>query len=239
MASTAGNRSDGAAMPSAQTVPHYLLKSPAATALALAATAGGYYLGAWLALALRYPSSVHSVLWPPNAIVLAALLLLPARLWWLVLIAVFPAHVLIEVPAGWPWPTILGLFVTNTSQAVLGASLVNRFSRRYSSAGSFVVIFIAGAVFFAPFLLSFADVGLLTLTGLTGDYGPHGGNDFCRTRRRPSSSFRRSSRRPGAADRGAARSSSDARRQFCWPPALWSSERSSCSQSPYRAAGFR
>ena len=170
MTSTVGNRSDGAAMPSAQTAPHNLLKSPAATALALAATAGGYYLGAWLALALRYPSSVHSVLWPPNAIVLAALLLLPARLWWLVLIAVFPAHVLIEVPAGWPWPTILGLFATNTSQAVLGATLVNHFSRRYGSAGSFVVIFIAGAVFFAPFLLSFADVGDPDSSGLTDDY---------------------------------------------------------------------
>jgi PAS domain S-box-containing protein len=165
-----GKRSDDAAMPAAQVVPHDILKSPAAVALALAVTAAGYYLGAWLALALRYPSSVHSVLWPPNAIVLAALLLLPVRLWGLVLIAVFPAHVLTEAPAGWPWPTILGLFVTNTSQAVLGATLVDRLSRRYNSGGSFVVIFIAGAVFFAPFLLSFADVGILTLTGLTGDY---------------------------------------------------------------------
>jgi len=170
MTSIAGKRSDDAATPAAQIVPHDVLKSPAAIALALAATAGGYYLGAWLALALRYPSSVHSVLWPPNAIVLAALLLLPVRLWCLVLIAVFPAHVLTVAPTGWPWPTILGLFVTNTSQAVLGATLVNRWSRRYGSAGSFAVIFIAGAVFFAPFLLSFADVGILTLTGLTGDY---------------------------------------------------------------------
>jgi hypothetical protein len=60
--------------------------------------------------------------------------------------------------------------VTNTSQAVLGATLVNRLSRRYTSAGSFVVIFIAGAVFVAPLLLSFADVGILTITVLTDDY---------------------------------------------------------------------
>jgi len=165
-----GKRSDDAAMSAAQIAPRDVVKSPVATALALSAAAAGYYLGAWLALALRYPSSVHSVLWPPNAIVLAALLLLPARLWGLVLIAVLPAHVLIEAPAGWPWPTILGLFVTNTSQAVLGAALVNRLSRRYSSAGAFVVIFIAGAVFCSPLLLSFADVGILAATGLTGDY---------------------------------------------------------------------
>jgi integral membrane sensor domain MASE1 len=69
--------------------------------LALVAAATAYYLGAWRALALRYPSSVHSVLWPPNAIVLAALLLLPVRLWGPVLIAVLPADILlIEVPAG-------------------------------------------------------------------------------------------------------------------------------------------
>src|SRR5882724_3036024 len=105
MTSIAGKRSDDAATPAAQIVPHDVLKSPAAIALALAATAGGYYLGAGLALALRYPSSVHSVLWPPNAIVLAALLLLPVRLWCLVLIAVFSAHVLTVAPTGWPWPT--------------------------------------------------------------------------------------------------------------------------------------
>ena len=155
-----GKCSDDAAMPKVRGVQHDALKSPAAVALALVATAAGYYLGAWLAFALRYPSSVHSVLWPPNAIVLAALLLFPVRLWGLVLIAVLPAHVLVVAPAGWPWPTVLGLFVTNTSQAVLGAALVNRYSRRFDSAGAFVVIFIAGAVFFAPLVLSFAVRGL-------------------------------------------------------------------------------
>jgi PAS domain S-box-containing protein len=168
MTSVEGNRPDQPAAPG--TTPHSVLTSPAAMALAVAATAAGYYLGAWLALALRYPSSVHSVLWPPNAILLAGLLLLPVRVWWLALIAVLPAHILTEVSAGWPWPTILGLFVTNTAQAVLGAALVNRLARRFVTAGSFVVVFIAGAVFIAPFLISFADVGLLCLTGLADDY---------------------------------------------------------------------
>ena len=170
MASIVGKRSDDTAMPAARGVLHDALNSPAAAALALVATACGYYFGAWLALALRYPSSVHSVLWPPNAIVLAALLLFPVRLWGLVLIAVLPAHVLVVAPAVWPWPAVLGLFATNTSQAVLGAVLVNRYSRRFDSAGAFVVIFIAGAVFFAPLVLSFADVGILHVTGLIGDY---------------------------------------------------------------------
>lgn len=168
MTSVEGNRPDKPAPPG--TTPHSVLTSPAATVLAVAATAAGYYLGAWLALALRYPSSVHSVLWPPNAILLAGLLILPARAWWLALIAVLPAHILTEISAGWPWPPILGLFVTNTAQAVLSAALVNRLSHRYVTAGSFAVVFIAAAVFISPFLISFADVGLLYLTGLVADY---------------------------------------------------------------------
>src|SRR5215468_8257488 len=95
------------AMPEAGAAPQSVLTSPAAMAFAVVATAAGYYLGAWLALALRYPSSVHSVLWPPNAILLAGLLVLPVRKWWLALVAVLPAHILTEVSAGWPWLTIL------------------------------------------------------------------------------------------------------------------------------------
>jgi PAS domain S-box-containing protein len=170
MTSVEGDRFDKPATPTAGAAPHSVLTSPAAMAFAVAATAAGYYLGAWLGLALRYPASVHSVLWPPNAILLAGLLLLPIRTWWLALLAVLPAHVLTVASAGFPWAAILGLFVTNTAQGVLGAALVNRLSRRYFSAGSFVVVFIAGAVFLAPVLVSFADVGVLVLTGLIDDY---------------------------------------------------------------------
>ena len=143
--------------------------TPASAAIAVATTAVGYYLGAWLALAFRYPSSVHSVLWPPNAVVLAALMLLPVRLWWLALIAVFPAHLLI-LPAGWPWAAVLGLFATNVIQAALGAALVARLARDSTSDASFMVAFVVGAVFLSPFLVSFADVGVFFLTGLLTDY---------------------------------------------------------------------
>src|SRR5262249_47907144 len=147
-----------------ETAPGVTRVTPANAVIAVATTAVGYYLGAWLALAFRYPSSVHSVLWPPNAVVLAALMLLPARLWWLGLIAIFPAHLLI-LPAGWPWAAVLGLFVTNVSQAAIGAALVARLARGSASGASFMVAFVVGAVFLAPFLVSFADVGVFLLTG--------------------------------------------------------------------------
>jgi len=170
MTSTVGGGSDAAAIPAAPANRSQPSVSPPAAAFAVLAAAAGYYIGSWLALALRYPSSVHSVFWPPNAIVLAALLLLPARLWLPVLVAVFPAHVLTVASTGWPWPTVVALFLTNTSQAVLGAALVRHLSRRYASAQAFVIVFIVAAVFVAPFVVSFADVGVLAFTGLVEDY---------------------------------------------------------------------
>src|SRR4029078_8702445 len=56
----------------------------------------GYYLGARLGLALTFEPLPISVLWPPNAILLATLLLVPTRDWWIVLVAALPAHLASE-----------------------------------------------------------------------------------------------------------------------------------------------
>ena len=146
------------------------LKAVGMTVTALVATAAGYYLGARLGAAMRYPSSVHSILWPPNAIVLAALLLIPSRQWWLCLAAVLPAHLAITVPAGFPWLAILGLFVTNTSQGVIGAALIRWLTRGRDSAEVYTATFIACGVFASPVLISFADVSVLMQTGLADDF---------------------------------------------------------------------
>src|SRR5215468_4460903 len=97
----------------------------AATALLVAA---GYYAGANLGLILRLPPETPSVMWPPNAILTAALLLAPPRRWWLYLLAAFPAH-LAAIPAGWmPVPMMVTVFLTNCSEAVVGAALVHLLS---------------------------------------------------------------------------------------------------------------
>ena len=75
--------------------------------LAVAAVVGaGYYLGAQIGLALTFPPSTTSVLWPPNAILTAALLLVPPRHWWVCLAAALPVHLLLETGAGFSpgWP---------------------------------------------------------------------------------------------------------------------------------------
>ena len=47
----------------------------------------GYYAGAWIAKTLRFPDSNLSLIWPPTAILLGALLLAPPRKWWIYLLA--------------------------------------------------------------------------------------------------------------------------------------------------------
>jgi integral membrane sensor domain MASE1 len=138
---------------------------------AVAAASAGYYFGAKLGFELRFPDSPHSVLWPPNAILLAALILMPMRLWLWCLAAVLPAHIAISLPAGVPWTTLLALYCTNTSQALLGAVLFKRYVARHAeeSAHATTTTFIMCGVFLAPIILSFADVAVAVWTRWTGN----------------------------------------------------------------------
>ena len=87
-----------------------------------------YYAGAQVGFMLRFPGSPLSVIWPPNAILLAALLLVPTRRWWMVLLAVLPAHLLVEAQNGVPLWTLLGWYLTNCGEALLAAVGVRRFT---------------------------------------------------------------------------------------------------------------
>lgn len=163
--------SKGAAATANQSSPQVVRNAPITALVAIVATSASYYFGAQLGFELRFPDSPHSVLWPPNAILLAGLLLMPTRLWWWCLAAVLPAHIAISFPAGVPSATLLGLYLTNASQAVLGAALFNRYVRRYGSkdAHTTTIIFIVCAVFAAPIALSFADVAIAILTQWTSN----------------------------------------------------------------------
>ena len=84
----------------------------------------GYYLGARLGLALTFVPNPVSVLWPPNSVVFAALVLLPVRSWWVVAAAALPAHLLAEVQGGVPIAMVLCWFVSNMSEALIGAAMI-------------------------------------------------------------------------------------------------------------------
>ena len=81
-----------------------------ATALLVCAA---YYVGANVGFILRFPPATPSVLWPPNSILTATLLLSPPRRWGIYLLAAFPAHLVAELGAEWPVSLVLTLFVTN------------------------------------------------------------------------------------------------------------------------------
>src|ERR1044071_7571602 len=86
-----------------------------------------YYLGALVGYALKFPNHAPSALWPPNSILLAALLLTPGRLWWTALLGAFPAHLLVQLQSGVPILMSLAWFSSNCFEALLGAICVRHF----------------------------------------------------------------------------------------------------------------
>lgn len=133
----------------------------AATTLAVGVA---YYAGSLIGLGLTPSGAVTSVLWPPNSILTAALVVMPLRRWPAALLGVLPAHVLAQAPMEWPWSMVLLLFATNCSEAVIGAGLLRILSdaptrfdtlRRYGA-------FVCAAVLVGPLLSSFADAGVVS-----------------------------------------------------------------------------
>jgi len=127
----------------------------------------GYYMGAKLGFVLTFRPHPVSVLWPPNSILAAALLLTPLRIWWLVLLAAFSAHWAAELQSQVPPTMILCWFISNASEAVIGAGLT-----RYLIGGPVrlnqlrsVGFFCLCVVFIGPFLSSFLDAGFVRWNG--------------------------------------------------------------------------
>ena len=126
-----------------------------------------YYVGALVGFALKFPSHSPSALWPPNSILLAALLVLPTRQWWVVFLGAFSAHLLVQLPSGVPVVMSLAFFLSNSCEALLGAYLIRRSidgPLRFDSLKS-AGVFVLAAVVVAPFLSSFLDAGFVTLIG--------------------------------------------------------------------------
>jgi len=123
----------------------------------------GYYLGAKIGFALTFKPYPVSVLWPPNSILVAALLLTPVRIWWFVLLAAFPAHCATQLQSHVPPLMILCWFVSNSSEALIGASLTRYLVRgpiQFTSLRN-AGIFCLCVVFAGPFLSSFLDAAFV------------------------------------------------------------------------------
>lgn len=126
---------------------------------------GAYYLGAQIGFALKFKVDTASVLWPPNSILLAALALAPYRMWSFLILCALPAHVLIELNAGLPARMVLCFFISNVSEALIGATAL-----RWLTRGTFTftriwtmatLLLCAGLI--APFFSSFLDAAVANL----------------------------------------------------------------------------
>src|SRR5882672_12667955 len=119
----------------------------------------GYYLAARVGFAFTLQPHPISTLWPPNALLMAALLLAPTRAWWLLLAAALPAHLLAELQSGVPTGMVLGWYASNCSEALIAAALVRVFVAEPLRLDSLrnAGMFLGGAVLAAPLLSSFLD----------------------------------------------------------------------------------
>jgi signal transduction histidine kinase len=122
----------------------------------------------------------NSTFWPPNAILLAAFLSAPRRIWWAFLVAVLPAHMLAQLQIGVPLWTAVGWFVTNTSEALIGAFCITRFTDRKTLFDNVrgVIAFVVFGVLIAPLATSFLDAAAVVITGWGRSYWPLGAERF-------------------------------------------------------------
>lgn len=127
----------------------------------------GYYLGTQIGFVFTPSGRPTSTFWPPNAILLAAFLLVPPKKWWALLVAVFPAHMFAQLHSGVPLWTATGWFFTNSSEALIGAFCITRFVSPKNELDSVrgVFAFVTFGVVFAPLATSFLDAAAIVITG--------------------------------------------------------------------------
>lgn len=133
-----------------------------------------YYVGAKIGFALTFKPHPVSTLWPPNSILFAALLLFPVRWWALLLLAAFPAHLLTQLNADIPITMILSWFISNCSEALIGAFMLRSLIKKplRLDITYHVAMFII-AVLVASFVSSFVDAAFVMLNrfGSSGYWG--------------------------------------------------------------------
>ena len=125
----------------------------------------GYYFTAKIGFAFALQPGSVSTLWMPNSILLAGLLLVPRRSWWIIVVAACPAHFASEIQSGVPTAMILSWFISNSFQALFAAFFICKFvddGLRFDKFRDLTIFLFFGA-FLAPFLSSFLDVALVKL----------------------------------------------------------------------------
>ncbi|HWC19861.1 MAG TPA: MASE1 domain-containing protein, partial [Terriglobales bacterium] len=140
--------------------------------LVMLAAALAYYFGTEIGYLFTPSDRPIGTLWPPNAILLAMLLLTPTRTWPFLFFGVLPAHLFAQLSKGVPISAAIGWFLGNTSEALVGAACIRFFISKRNPFDRLrgIVAFLTFGVFLAPFVTSFLDAAVVVLTGQANGY---------------------------------------------------------------------
>jgi signal transduction histidine kinase len=136
-----------------------------------------YYIGAKAAFMIGTLSDqIFAPFWPPNVILLAALLATPYRHWPLYLAAAFPPHLAAEIGVGMGWLQLVIAFATNCFVAMLSAfgirALVPTWRGLDSLQSTIVYVLIAAVA--SPALCAFGGAFVrIAGDGTFVNYGPY------------------------------------------------------------------
>ena len=136
------------------------------------ATAAAYYVATWIAWHLCLPDSKVSLFFPPHAVLVAILLVVPGRHWWAYTLAAALSHFFATQQAGWPPLFALHCEVFDAVQNVLVAAgtralVKSRFDRlSLREALSFVLV----AAIVVPFGTAFWGAALTVFNGFGTNY---------------------------------------------------------------------
>jgi signal transduction histidine kinase len=118
---------------------------------------------------------IFAPFWPPNVILMAAMLLTGRQRIWLCILAALPAHVIAEARVGMPLSQMAVAFATNVAVATASAGVIWRFVgdppwfETFRKAAIYVVL----AGFACPAIVAFAGAFVPILGNAPGSYAEH------------------------------------------------------------------
>ena len=131
-----------------------------------------YYVATEIAWALCFPNSKVSLLFPPHAVLVVILLLVPTRHWWAYTLATILAHFVATQQAHWPVLYALHCEAFDAVQNVLAAAGIRLFIKSPLNKITLrdAIVFVLIAVIIVPFGTAFWGAAFTISNGFGTDY---------------------------------------------------------------------
>jgi signal transduction histidine kinase len=141
-------------------------------ALQVFLTALAYYVATEIAWALCFPNSKVSLLFPPHAVLVVILLLVPVRHWWAYILATIVAHFVATQQAHWPVLYALHCEAFDATQNVLAAAGIRLFIKSPLNKITLrdAIVFVLIAVIIVPFGTAFWGAAFTISNGFGTNY---------------------------------------------------------------------